>query len=176
MTGGFDFEGLLGTMSPDALRETVRRLVGVYGEGAEEIVMETADGFTRRVSENIRDRVSRVLGTVCDHVDIDHEPEAMIPVLMEDEFDGDVWFLLDGEGPDAAEELIAAIAMALRDPDIPRTGMPDRAMGFRRRYADAIEERFLNGGFLELFEGIERSRQVFNGSRQMSDRGHQLSR
>lgn len=92
---------------------------------------------------------------MCDHVDIDHKPEAMIPVLMEDEFDGDVWFLLDGEGPEAAEELIAAIAMALRNPDVPRTGMPDREMGFRRRYADAIEERFLNGGFLELFEGIE---------------------
>lgn len=58
MAGGFDLEGLLGTMSPDALRETVRRLVGVYGEGAERIVMETADGFTRRVSENIRDLVS----------------------------------------------------------------------------------------------------------------------
>lgn len=87
----------------------------------------------------------------------------MTPVLMEDEFDGDVWFLLDGE------ELIAATAMALRNPDIPRAGIPDRAMGFRRRYADAIEERFLNGGFLELFEGIERSRQVFNGGRRGID-------
>lgn len=46
---GFRFRGIAGDHVAGCAQETVRRLVGVYGEGAEGIVTETADGFTRRV-------------------------------------------------------------------------------------------------------------------------------
>lgn len=80
---------------------------------------------------------------------------AIICDSMGIEFGDMVLEILEYGGEIEAQNLVGSIVKALLDRDIPWVNTPDRAMKYRKAYAEAIQERFRNKEFDTLFEEFD---------------------
>ncbi len=130
----------------------------------------SADALRAPGPDEIRDRVSSILMHASENAadiyefDFDEDdPEEgfadcedhLMREGIEEEYADLCIDILEYGDPEEVRKVVEGVAEALRDRDIPWRDMSENVMGFRRMFADAIEERYRNGEFRELFGDID---------------------
>ncbi len=133
------------------------------GAGTNDMRTPTPDEIHRKVRD-ILQYAPLELSEFCDIDDDESDSDVwsfdrqnlLVREKVEEEFDDLCREVLAFDGEEEVGKIVHGIAEALRDRDIPWKDTSEDLMEFRRMFADAIEERFRNGEFGELFGDIDR--------------------
>ncbi len=168
---GMDEDGLRMTIGIMALKlgpvETSKAMDAMYelryGPSADALRAPSSDEIHGRV-RSILMHASENAAEICEFDFDDSDPEEwftdsenhLMREGIEEEYADLCREILEYGDPEEIRKIVEGVAEALRDRDIPWKDTSEDLMEFRRMFADAIEERFRNGEFGELFGDIDR--------------------